>query len=602
VNATSEYHQRLEAAERAARVLDRRGARLAHARVAAFLGSAVPLVLTLFGRLPPWGYGVAMLAALAYVALAVVHDRVLKSEARVRATAELNRRSLARLDGGWRQFQERGEKFLSADHPYTADLNLFGPSSLFQLMDETATRGGEAQLAEWLLRPSPRETVVERQSLVKELAGRTDFRQALQTELRLLTRDKADPQAFIAWAEGPSDLRPIRWARWLAWPMPLATLLSFMAGRLDLLPRAWFWATLAAQATVVALTARPLARLYRRIISGEQGFLRFDEVMRHLETSGFQHPGLRRLSAVQGPNGALASTLLKRFGRLFAFAELRQSAQLYAVIQLLTLWDLHWLFRLEDWKRACGPQVRGWFSSLAQMEALLSLAGFTHDRSGLTFPELAERGAPRFVAVGLGHPLLDHPVPNDVTLDGQRRALLVTGSNMSGKSTLLRAVGVNAVLAQAGAPVCADALTLSPLAVFTSMRLTDSLERGVSYFYAEVQRLRAVWRGAVEAQGQALFLLDEILLGTNTRERQVASREVLRLLLRTGAVGAVTTHDLSLAELGSEPGLGVVNVHFRDLLVEGRMAFDYRMQNGVADSTNALRVLREAGLPIGEGP
>jgi DNA mismatch repair ATPase MutS len=245
--------------------------------------------------------------------------------------------------------------------------------------------------------------------------------------------------------------------------------------------------------------------------------------------------------------------------------------------------------------------VRGWFEALAELEAVSCLAGFAHDRPGFTWPTLVTEG-PRVEAQELGHPLLDNPVPNDVSLPGPRYGLLITGSNMSGKTTLMRAIGTNVVLALAGAPVAARAFTLSPLQVLTSMRVKDSLERGVSYFYAEVQRIKAVLDAASAAKGQALFLLDEILLGTNTRERQIASREVLRLLLGTGACGAVTTHDLSLAVLADEPGMHVVNVHFRDHLEDGKMVFDYKLRQGVVDTTNAIRVLRMAGVPVEDSP
>ncbi len=299
---------------------------------------------------------------------------------------------------------------------------------------------------------------------------------------------------------------------------------------------------------------------------------------------------------VQGPP---VSERFRRFGRLYGFAELRQSGQLHAVINLLLLWDVHWLFRLEAWRRVNGKQVRGWFSALAELEALSSLAGLAHDRPGFVFPTLVA-GEPRFEARALGHPLLDRPVRNHVSLSGGGRALLITGSNMSGKTTLLRAIGVSAVMAQAGLPCCAEALTVSELRVLTSMRVTDSLERGVSYFYAEVKRMKAVLDAAAEAKGRALFLLDELLLGTNTRERQIASRELLRLLLATGASGAITTHDLSLAELENEAPSQVKNVHFRDLVEDGKMTFDYQLREGVVDSTNALRVLRQAGIEVRE--
>jgi DNA mismatch repair ATPase MutS len=275
------------------------------------------------------------------------------------------------------------------------------------------------------------------------------------------------------------------------------------------------------------------------------------------------------------------------------------SPQLHAVFNILILWDLHWLFRLERWRSELGGRVRGWFESLAQLESLCSLAALAHDRPQFTFPDLAPIG-PVFIAKGLGHPLLDNPVRNDVDIPGPRHALIITGSNMSGKSTLLRSIGTNAVLALTGAPVCAQSLEVSELRVLTSMHVRDSLEHGVSHFYAEVQRIKAVLDAAAAANGRALFLLDEILWGTNTRERQIASREVLRLLLKTGASGAVSTHDLSLASLEQELGSRVRNFHFKDQLVDGEMTFDYRLRDGVLDSTNALRLLRRMGIAIEE--
>jgi DNA mismatch repair ATPase MutS len=288
--------------------------------------------------------------------------------------------------------------------------------------------------------------------------------------------------------------------------------------------------------------------------------------------------------------------LLKSFSRRYSFIEFKRH-QFHAVVHWLTLWDIHAFFALDAWRAAHGRDVRPWFEGLAELEALSCLGGLAHDRPAFTWPQLETQG-PRVEATALGHPLLDAPVPNDVALPGPRCALLITGSNMSGKTTLMRALGANVVLALAGAPVCARALRLSPMQVLTSMRVKDSLERGVSYFYAEVQRLKMVLDAADTAKGQALFLLDEILLGTNTRERQIASREVLRLLLASGACGAVTTHDLSLAVLADEPGSHVVNVHFRDHLEDGKMVFDYRLRQGVVDTTNALRVLRLAGVPV----
>lgn len=580
--------------------LDRKSALVANLRGLSFFAAALLGGLAYFQKLPTsaWYGAGGMLAA--FLALAILHQRLFRREEHGRMHVLQSERGLARIHGGWHRFPEKGERFADPAHLYAGDLDVFGQGSLFQLLDEAATRAGEERLARMLASPADLATVVARQGAIRELSPLLDFREGLAAEGRLLSRDKAEPAGFLRWAEGGPYLDRVRWARPLAWVLPLLTLALYLLGDAGVLWPGLWWAGLAAQLLVIALTRKDLGEFYERIASGEGGFVRYEDLFRHVERQPFQAGHLQHLAGELsgGPSGERASRALTRFGRLFSFAELRRT-QLHAFINLLTLWDLHWLFRLEAWRRREGTRLRRWFDALAELEALGSLAGLAHDRPTFTFPELRD-GGPLFEARGLGHPLLDHPIRNDVSLAPPRQALLITGSNMSGKTTLVRAMGANAVLALAGAPVCADHLALSPLAVLTSMRVKDSLERGVSYFYAEVERLKAVLDAARAAQGRALFLLDEILLGTNTAERQIASREVLRLLLATGALGAVTTHDLSLAVLEAESGGAVKNVHFRDILEGGRMSFDYRLREGVVDTTNALRVLRQAGIPISE--
>lgn len=594
----SAYAERKRAADAVHKRMDDRGALLANGRGVTFLGALALAGLALFNQIPNWGWAAAGASLVAYIALAWIHGKVIGREERAKVRSELNARGMARLEGKWHDFPQKGERFLEGDHLYAADLDVFGQGSLFQLIDETATKSGEARLASWLAAPASPTVVRERQEAVRELAPLLEFRQALLVESRLVARDKVDPARFVAWAEGGPYLREIRWARPFAFILPPLTLALFILGRYQLVPPPSWWAGLFALLAVVALTRKPLARMYEQLSMGEGGFVRFGDTFATVEAQRFKSPLLlRALGPLQAEGDKTVSAKLHRFSRYFSFAEARQSSQLHAVVNLLTLWDLHWMFALEGWRKENGAQVRAWFEALAELEALTSLAGFAYERTTFTFPELADEG-PVFEATAMGHPLLDKPVPNDVSLPQPRTALLVTGSNMSGKTTMLRAVGANTVLALAGAPVCAKSLRVSEVRIITSMRVKDSLERGVSYFYAEVQRIRAVLDAARAANGKAMFLLDEILLGTNTRERQIASREILRLLLETGAIGAVTTHDLSLAELGEARWADIRNVHFRDLLVEGRMTFDYRMRDGVVDTTNALRVLAEAGVPI----
>ncbi|WP_224243810.1 MutS-related protein [Hyalangium gracile] len=593
------YTERRAAAQARLAELDRVNARYANLRGLTFLAAAGVAGLILFGRLQKLYWWAVAGAVLVYAVLAVLHHYVFRREARERLYVTLNERGLARLSGAWREFTERGERFLSGAHLYTPDLDVFGQASLFQLLNETATRSGEERLASWLSAPASAAEVVERQGAASELAPLVGFRQDLCVEAQVVSREKANPARFIEWAEAGPSLDSIRWSRPLALILPPITIGLYVLGQFDLVPRWAWWVGLFIQLGVVVATRRTLREMEEKMSAGEEGFVRYAPLFARVEGQEVRHPLLQKLqSGLQRVGEPRVSTHFHRFSRLYSFVEFKRH-QFHPVVHLFTLWDIHALFALENWRARHGKEVRGWFESLAELEALSCLAGFAHDRPAFTWPTLVPEG-PRVEAKELGHPLLDNPVPNDVSLPGPRHALLITGSNMSGKTTLMRAVGANVVLALAGAPVCAREFTLSPLHVLTSMRVKDSLERGVSYFYAEVQRIKAVLDAAEAAKGQSLFLLDEILLGTNTRERQIASREVLRLLLGTGACGAVTTHDLSLAALADEQGAHVVNVHFRDHLEDGKMVFDYKLRPGVVDTTNALRVLRMAGVPVVE--
>jgi hypothetical protein len=595
------YTERRAASQARLAELDRISERYANLRTLAFLAAAVLSGLILFGKLAkPYWWAVGG-AVVFYAVLAVLHHYVFRREARERLYVTLNERGLARLSGTWREFPERGERFASPSHLYTPDLDVFGQASLFQLLNETATRAGEEWLAAWLASPAPADEVVARQGAARELAPLVQFRQDLCVEARDVSREKADPGLFIKWAEQGPSLDTIRWSRLVALVLPPITLALFILGQLEVAPPWLWWLGVFAQLGVVVATRRVLRQMEEHLSAGEEGFVRYAPLFARIEREKLSHPLLQRLqSGMQRAGEAPISTHFHRFSRLYSFVEFKRH-QFHPLVHLLTLWDVHALFALEHWRARHGKEVRGWFDALAELEAVSCLAGFAHDRPHFVWPTLVAEG-PRVEAQDLGHPLLDNPVPNDVSLPAPRYALLITGSNMSGKTTLMRAIGSNVVLALAGAPVAARTFMLSPVHVLTSMRVKDSLERGVSYFYAEVQRIKAVLDAAAAAKGQALFLLDEILLGTNTRERQIASREVLKLLLGTGACGAVTTHDLSLAVLADEPGLHVVNVHFRDHLEAGKMVFDYKLRQGVVDTTNALRVLRMAGVPVEDSP
>ncbi len=594
-------HAAAAAAKRAlAETLDRRMARVANGRAATFLGAAVCTGLAIFERLPAVAWAGAAVCAVAYVVLAVHHAQLLARERRAGEEAAWYSRALARLDGTWPTLPSRGERFVDTHHLYTSDLDIFGPGSLFQWLDETSTGAGEERLASWLRAPASTADVQGRQEAARELAGMPEVRRDLAVAGRLAAAGRPSPRAFLAWAESPPRLGTIAWARSVAWALPAFTLATALLASWGFVPRLVPWLGVLGQLGVVALTRRALGEAWASLTVAEAGGATLGEAFARLERARFGSPLLRRLSAGLSPPGTPVSARMRRFGRLLGLAEARRN-QLHPVVQLLTLWDVHVFLRLEDWRRENGALVGPWLEALAEVEALGCLGNVTADHPDFHFPEVDD-GPAHLSAHALWHPLLRDAVPNDVELPRPGFLLLVTGSNMSGKSTLLRALGVNAVLALAGAPVAAERLSLGPLRLLTSMRVQDSLSAGVSFFHAEVLRLKAVLDAAAAAPGLSLVLLDEILLGTNSGERRVASREVLHLLLEARALGCVTTHDLALARLEAEHPGSIRPVHFQDHVENGQMRFDYQLREGVVRTTNALRLMQQAGIPVRAHP
>lgn len=598
MDATAAYTERRDQARRTLEALDRRGARLANLRTLAFLSFLALVGLVVFDKLPRVVLAAGFGSFAAYVALAVIHAKVIGQEAREKVRRSLNERGLERLTGGWHRFPETGAALLPESHLYATDLDVLGQGSLFQRLDDTGTKAGEAQLAQWLLTAAPTALEVrERQGAVKELSQLLDFRQSLVIEARLAGQDKADPSRFIAWTEAPSFLQGIRWAWFAAHVLPVFTLGAGLSSAFFDTPALPFWIGVLVQLGVVQLTKTPINRMWVALTSGEQGFVRFEETFAAIDRQTFTHPRLVALKAGVPSSGPTVSERLAKFARLMGFAELKTSGQMHPIINVLTLWDLHVLFRVERWRAEHGKGVRSWFDALAQLEALSAFAGYTFERPDDVFPEVLDEG---FVleAQGLGHPLLEKPVRNDVSLAGPGVALIITGSNMSGKTTLMRTMGLSTVMALAGLPVPAKAFKVGRTQLLTSMRVKDSLERGVSYFYAEVQRIKLLLDTSRAHRDACLFLLDELFMGTNARERTLASKHLMRELLSLGASGAVTTHDLALCELEQELPGKMRNVHFRDLIIEGEMTFDYTLRPGIVTTTNALEVLKRAGVVV----
>ncbi len=544
------------------------------------------------------------LGLLGFVALVLYHARVLRAEEHAQRRVKVSELAELRLSEAWRQLPDDGTELTSSEG-FADDLDLFGPGSLFQRLTLARTRYGRRRLAALLVQASSVEEARERQLAVGALAPELEYRQELEAlGLELAVKPGGapapppDPEPLLAWAEGPARLSTRPWLGPLTWVLPAANLASLMAAQWGLVQGWVALLPLVASAGVVLSVRQYTSSVFETVSAGHGAFQRYARMLEVVERCPAEAPLLRRLRERVMSGSQRPSVAMRRFETALGTFELRHNGLVYPLINTLLLWDLHCTLRLERWQREAGGALRGWFEVLGEMEALTSLAGLAHDEPSFVFPELHE-GPPLLVAEELAHPLLSATTrrANSISLERQGTAWLITGSNMSGKSTFLRSLGLAVVLAQAGGPVCARRMSLGHVRLVTSLRVRDSLSSGVSHFYAEVEKLKAAL-DATAGEVPVLFLLDEILHGTNSRERQIGARWTLARLLERGATGVITTHDMGLCQLTPPLMDRVTQAHFRETVVEGTMSFDYVLRPGPVEGGNALRLMQLVGLDV----
>jgi hypothetical protein len=621
----SSYETRVSVAKATKADLDRKSSRVSAARLLLAIAAFSTIVAMVWGPLPETAWLLVVACIVAFVVLVVVHARLRESESRALATLTFFERGLKRLTGEWKKIPYHSTAAPAATHPYADDLDIVGEGSLLHLIDTTATRFGGKRLAEMALAPAvdPVASGRKQQEAVRELSANLEFREQLFVLGSLATAEKSDPAAFIDWTESPEPPRLSPALRVAAFGLPLASAILFGYAKLGGLTRPLYLAPFAIAFVLSLLLSGRLAETFRALDS-QRGLVNFAELLRKIEQTTFRASQLLRAHAAftgvrtaERKSGATrsvdrdrdrgsASERMQRLSRIVSFAEARQNDFFRLFIGPLLLWDVHVAFALEGVRDDLRGCLRDWFEAVGEIEALASLATFAAENPEFSWPTwvapiATDKPLPKFAATSLAHPLLarEQRVANDLVLD---RSLVITGSNMAGKSTLLRTIGCNIVLAYLGAPVCAESMTLGALRIATSMRVRDSVGDGVSRFYAELQKLAVVLEiaraGRETGAPYGLFLLDEILHGTNARERLIGARSFLRELLVAGAVGAVSTHDLELAELEADWSQALRNVHFEEQVENERMTFDYKLREGVVQSSNALRLMRLVGIDI----
>ncbi len=583
-----------------------RSGRLSGLRGVLFLAAGAALGYAVTRDTPPYVWALVALVWVVFFVVVAVHGGLVTRETEVKERIGILDRWLMRTADKLPE-PLPGSPSPNPTHPYAVDLDVYGAASVFQLLDDTRTSPGTSTLAMWLSMRAKPDEIASRQTAVRELSERVTFREDLATlGVAGETRGRS-VEPLVEWAEMPPVLTS-RFDRWLVrfafvlvpTTITLLTVKSIMGEAAPaLLQKAWY-VPFGLQLVVLFLLGGKVAPMLAKAASKESPFGRYKGMFARIEAETFESERMKSLQGTLGVGQDMrpASRELASFERVMGFVELRHSGLVHLAANILLLWDVFCGYALEQFRTRAGKNVRGWFKSLGEIEALSSLGAFAYEHPTYTYP-VVEEGLPRFTAEGLGHPLIpsDRRVGNTIELPGPGHSLLITGSNMSGKSTWLRSMGLAAVLAQAGAPVCAKKLRMTPLSVRTSMRISDSLEQGVSHFYAELEKLKSVV-DAANRDEPVFFLLDEVLHGTNSRERNIGARAVVVHLLQKSAIGAVTSHDLAMADLAETTDGHVVNVHFKENVHDNKMTFDYVLSPGVVSTTNALRLMKIVGIAV----
>jgi MutS domain V len=571
--------------------------RVQHLEAAAVLLVATALVLALAvyaiqRRVPLWWPALPVPIA---AASALHYQRLNRSRSRIGRLNHFYLRAFQRVKGLWAGDGFTGDEFDAADHVYAKDLGIFGKGSLFELLCIARTAIGRRALAKYLLEAPALDETLARQEAVRELRDRADLREeaALLGEFEF---SESKWETFTEWLDSPPVPfdKAISVTIAITSAMALGMVLAPMAGVIP-------WTRAAIWITPLVLFHSVVGLLYRERIKRMMESIRLAAVeirllregLQLLEAQRFQSANLVKITArVQNSVHSV-----RKLELLLDALHLRNKDYFYQA-SLLVMAATQLCMAIERWRSQYGVALREWLEAWAEFEALNALANYAHENPDSAFPEFSNQDA-RFEAVALGHPLLPDEtcVRNDVRLNSTTRFYIVSGSNMSGKSSLLRAMGLNAVLAFAGAPVRAQALRLSQLSVCASLAVVDSLLNGKSKFLAEIDRVRQTIELA--GTGKAvLFLIDEIFSGTNSRDRRVAGEAVVRTLLNRGAIGAISTHDMSLTTIAGSDGLDGANVHMGSRDGTDPMDFDYCLKPGITQETNALAIARLAGVPV----
>ncbi|MEW9121631.1 MAG: DNA mismatch repair protein [Thermotaleaceae bacterium] len=551
------------------------------------------------GNVITWGVGLLFAAIFSY--LIYIHSDLKKKNQYICILNEINQNSLKRLTGEWKSFEDRGEAFQNGEHAYSMDLDIFGQGSLFQWINTAHRVLGRRKLAQILTSiPKSKAEIEKKQTAIQELSKRRWWRQRFEAAAIEIGEERGDIDNLLGWSKGEETIYSKTWVIWTFRLLPLLTVIMLLLAFLLKIIHYYIpLALLLFQFILLSVNSKKRGQQLDSIYNHKNSIKVYGKMLKHIETTSFRSQQLQELKEnLKNEKGLSALEQLKRLEGIVDRILHRNNTAFFP-INILLLWDYQCLVAIEDWKKQSGIFLETWLQTLGEIEALCSLALIPHDYPHWCLPHIEETPFV-FSAKAIGHPLLtEKQVCNDIAFDGSNRVLLITGSNMSGKSTFLRTLGFNLVLAYAGAPVCAQFMECSLMHIYTCMRISDNLEKSISSFYGELLRIKKIVEATKEKK-QIFFLLDEIFKGTNSQDRHLGAKILIQQLYRQGALGLVSTHDLELGEMEQESGGTIKNYHFQEHYEDNQIYFDYRLRPGISKTRNALYLIKMAGVEIGD--
>lgn len=508
----------------------------------------------------------------------------------------INEKEMSCILGNF-HFFPNGAEYTEKEHPYTSDLDIFGESSLFQYLNRTTSSPGSKMLAQWLKAPSQKEEIIIRQDAVVELSQKLTWRQQLMALGYQYATSAADSENILKWTQEASKVNNRKYM------LLLANIFSFLifadiTATFFGLPIGVLLLHVIVNYYIANSMKEAINNIHRSITGTVEMLTSYSQTIALIETESFQSEKLRKLQLLFKHNKDSASEQIQQLSGLVHKLDYRLNLLVGIPFNILFFWDIRQIFALERWKKRNQEYIPLWFDGLAEFEAITSLSNASYNNPDWVIPEIAPTHF-QFKAIDLGHPLIPAAkrVTNSLEINQNGKIILITGSNMSGKSTFLRTCGVNVVLAMSGAPVCARHFAISRNIVYTSMRISDSLEENTSSFYAELKRLAMIIQAA-EKQEDIFLLLDEILRGTNSNDRHIGSVALIHQLLKSKASGIIATHDLDLSKLENELTGQLENYNFDVKIENDELYFDYKLNAGICKSLNASILMRKMGLRV----